>query len=74
MEPQDWNFYRNIEQATLELRLAEQSFFRDVVGDLRRRYRKQIFWTMVATIWGAAFMWGILICPLLHRFNRCPWV
>ncbi|MBI4597861.1 MAG: hypothetical protein HY737_05615 [Candidatus Omnitrophica bacterium] len=62
----------DVEQANLELRLAEQSFFRGVVAGVRGRYRRLLMWTLVAAT-GVMLVWTFLACPALHhRIGWCP--
>ena len=62
----------NVEEASRELRLVEQSFFRDVLYKVRGRYRRLLIWT-VAVFAAAMVVWTFVACPLLHhRIGWCP--
>lgn len=61
-----------IEQASRELRLAEQSIFRSILAGVRGRYRRLLTWTVVGAA-GTLFVWTFLACPALHhRIGWCP--
>ena len=62
----------SIEDSSRELRLVEQSFFRDIVKKVRGRYWRLVTWIVVGFI-GAGVVWTFLACPLLHRIQWCPW-
>lgn len=57
----------NIEQASLELRLVEHEFYKDIIQGLKRRYRKTIAHIVAMCIIAAA-TWGLIYCILIH----CP--
>lgn len=62
----------SIEEISRELRLAEQSFFRDTLNTVRGRYRRLLIWT-VAVFTTAMVVWTFVACPLLHhRVGWCP--
>lgn len=62
----------SVEEAGRELRLAQQSFFKDVLGGVRGRYRRLLIWTVVGFV-AAGLVWTFLACPLVHhRIGWCP--
>ena len=62
----------NVEDASRELRLVEQSFFRDIVSKVRGRYRRLLTWTVIGLV-GFGVVWTFLACPLLHHtIGWCP--
>lgn len=62
----------SVEEASRELRLVEQSFFRDVVSKIRGRYRRLLIWTVIGLV-GFGVVWTFLACPLLHHsIGWCP--
>lgn len=62
----------NIEDASREVRLVEQSFFQDILNKVRGRYRRLLTWTVVGLI-GFGVVWTFLACPLLHHsIGWCP--
>lgn len=62
----------NVEEASRELRLVEQSFFRDILNKLRGRYRRLLTWVVIGLV-GFGVVWTFLACPLLHHsIGWCP--
>ncbi len=62
----------SIEDSSRELRLVEQSFFRDIVKKVRGRYRRLLMWTVIGFA-VAGLAWTFLACPLLHHsIGWCP--
>ncbi|MFH1863973.1 MAG: hypothetical protein ABIJ85_03675 [bacterium] len=59
----------DIEQASLELRLAEEEIFRGAVTDIKMRHKKKIFQVLLIAF-GIALITGALYCQLIH----CPLV
>jgi hypothetical protein len=61
-----------VEASSRELRLVEQSFFREIVKQVRGRYRRLLIWTVIGLV-GTGVVWGFLACPLLHHsIGWCP--
>ncbi len=65
------NLGESIEEANLELRLALQSLFRSVVGNIQRRNKHVLLWTVVLLL-GVALFFLFYGCPLLHWKSMCP--
>ena len=62
----------SIEESSRELRLVEQSFFRDILKGVRGRDRRVLTWTVVGLV-VALVVWTFLACPLLHHsIVWCP--
>lgn len=60
-----------IEEESRTLRLAEQALFKQVVQNLRGKYRKLILALLLSAL-GIALVWGFFACSWLHRFIPCP--
>lgn len=72
MEQVEGDTAPNIEEASRELRLVEQSMFRDILKGVRGKYRKLLTWTVIGLV-GFGVVWTFLACPLLHHSMRwCP--
>lgn len=56
---------KSIEQDCLELRLANQSFYREGVKQIKQRNQKRIFVSLILCL-GVALTGGILYCQLIH--------
>ncbi|MBI3996445.1 MAG: hypothetical protein HY352_02175 [Candidatus Omnitrophica bacterium] len=62
----------SIEESSRELRLVEQSFFRDILNAVHGRYRRLLTWVVVIFA-VATVAWTFVACPLLHhRIGWCP--
>lgn len=62
----------HMEQASRELRLAEQSIFRQTLEGTRGRYRRLIMWITVACV-GVLVVWTFAMYPALHhQLGWCP--
>jgi hypothetical protein len=72
MEQAEGKALPDIEEASRELRLTEQSIFRDILKGVRGRYRRLLTWTVVLFA-AATVVWTFAACPLLHhRIGWCP--
>ena len=72
MEQMEEEKASSIEDSSRELRLVEQSFFRDLLKGVRGRYRRLLTWTIIGLV-GAGVIWAFLACPLLHHsIGWCP--
>lgn len=72
MEQMEEEAAPDIEEASRELRLVEQSMFRDILKGVRGKYRRLLTWTVVGLV-GFGVVWTFLACPLLHHsIGWCP--
>lgn len=63
------NAISNIQQASLELRLAEMEFFRAAVKNIKGQHRKKILRTLLIAF-GIALIMGVIYCQFIH----CPFL
>lgn len=62
----------DIESASRELRLTEQSIFRDILQTVRGRHRRILVWTVIALL-VMGTIWTFALCPgIHHRIGWCP--
>lgn len=72
MEQAEREVAPGVEEASRELRLIEQSFFRDILKNVRGRHRRLLTWTVIGLV-GFGVAWTFLACPLLHHsIGWCP--
>jgi sulfite exporter TauE/SafE len=64
---------REIEEDARELRLTEQSFFKNVIRSIKRQHKKVLLRVGI-TFAGLALVWGFLACPLLRSMHLCAWM
>ncbi|OGX11809.1 MAG: hypothetical protein A2351_07215 [Omnitrophica bacterium RIFOXYB12_FULL_50_7] len=59
------------EKNVREPRLTKQAFLKNVIGGVKKRYKKVILWIAIHLA-GLALAWGLLACPLLRFLHVCP--